>query len=64
MSTRSHSGFKDNSEPAMQLLLSMSSAFCNFHDVKGNFHYSVVPASVLELQAHVHIKIMCSSLVE
>ena len=59
--------FKDNSEPAVQRLLSMSSALRNFHDVKGSFHYtcySVVPASELELQAHVLIKIMCSSLVE
>ena len=36
----------------------------NFHDVKGSFHYSVVPASELELKAHVHIKIMYSNLVE
>ena len=48
----------------MQRLLLMSSAFRNFHDVKGSFHYSVVPASELELKAHVHIKIMCSNLVE
>ena len=41
----------------------MSSALRNFHDVKGSFHYSVVPASEL-LKAHVHIKIMYSNLVE
>ena len=39
-------------------------ALRNFHDVKGSFHYSIVPASELELKAHVHIKIMYSSLVE
>ena len=61
---RSHSGFTDNSEPAMQQLLSMSSALRNFHDMKGSFHYSVVPASEFELKAHVHIKIMYCSLVE
>ena len=61
---RSHSGFTDHSEPAVQLLLSMSSALCNFHDVKGSFHYSVVPVSELELKAHVHIKIMYINLVE
>ena len=54
----------DNSEPAVQRLLSMSSALCNFHDVKGSFYYSVVPDSELELKAHVHIKIMYSNLVE
>ena len=53
----------DNSEPAVQRLLSMSSALRNFHDVKGSFHYSV-PASELELKAHVHIKIMYSNLAE
>ena len=58
---RNHSGFTDNSEPAVQRLLSMSSALRN---VKGSFHYSVVPASELELKAHVHIKIMYSNLVE
>ena len=42
----------------MQRLLSMSSALRNFHDVKGSFHYSDVPASELELKAHVHIKIV------
>ena len=36
----------------------------NFHDVKGSFHYRVVPASELELKAYVHIKIMYSNLVE
>ena len=61
---RSHSGFTDHSEPAVQRLLSMSSALRNFHDVKGSFHYNVVPASELELKAHVHIKIMYSNLVE
>ena len=60
----SHSGFTDNSERAVQRLLSMSSALRNYHDVKGSFHYSVVPASELELKAHVHIKIMYSNLVE
>ena len=64
MKTRSHSGFTDNSEPAVQRLLSMSSALRNFHDVKGNFHYSIVPASEVELKAHVHIKIMYSNLAE
>ena len=54
----------DNSELAMQRLLSMSSALLNFHDVKGSFHYNIVPASELELKAHVHIKIMYSNLVE
>ena len=39
----------------------MSSALRN---VKGSFHYSVVPSSELELKAHVHIKIMYSNLVE
>ena len=48
----------------MQRLLSMSSALRNLHDMKGSFHYSVVPASELELKAHVHIKIMYSNLVE
>ena len=42
----------------------MSSALRDFHDVKSSFHYSVVPASELELKAHVHIKIMYSDLVE
>ena len=42
----------------------MSSALRNFHDVKGSFHDSVVPASEPELKAHVHIKIMYSNLVE
>ena len=51
-----------NSEPAVQRLLSISSALRNFHDMKGSFHYSVVPASELEL--HVHIKIMYNNLVE
>ena len=64
MYTRSHFGFTDNSEPAVQRLLSMSSALPNFHDVKGSFHFRVVPASELELKAHVHIKIMHSNLVE
>ena len=64
METRSHSGFADNSEPAVQRLLSMSNALRNFHDVQGSFHYSVVPASELELKARVHIKIMYSNLVE
>ena len=64
MSTKSHSGFTDNNEPALQRLLSMSSALRNFHDVKGCFHYSVVPASQLELKAHVHIKIMYSNFAE
>ena len=54
----------DNSEPAVQWLLSISSALRNFHDVKGSFHYGVVPASELELKAHVHIKIMYSNLVD
>ena len=54
----------DKSEPAVQRLLLMSSALRNFHDVKGSFHYSVVPASKPELKAHVHIKIMYSNLVE
>ena len=36
----------------------------NFHDVKSSFHYSVAPASELELKAHVNIKIMYSNLVE
>ena len=41
------------------------SALRNFQDVKGSFHYnSVVPASELELKAHIHIKIMYSNLVE
>ena len=40
----------DNSEPVVQRLLSMSSALRNFHDEKGSFHYSVVPASELELK--------------
>ena len=61
---RSHSGFTSNSETAVQRLLSMSSASHNFHDVKGSFRYSVVPASELELKAHVHIKIMYNNLVE
>ena len=61
MYTRSHSGFTDNSEPAVQRLLSMLSALRNFYDVKGSFHYSVVPASELELKAHVHIKILNSN---
>ena len=61
---RGHSGFTDNSEPAVQRLLSMSSALRNFHDVKDSVHYSVVPASELELKAHVRIKIMYSDLVE
>ena len=64
---RSHSGFTDHSEPAVQRLLSMSIALRNFHDVKGSFHYSVVPASELaelELKAHVHIKIIYRNLVE
>ena len=61
---RGHSGFTDNREPAVQRLLSMSSALRNFHDVKGSVHYSVVPASELELKEHVHIKIMYSDLVE
>ena len=54
----------DNSEPAVQRLLSMLSALRNFHDVKCGFHYSVVPASELELKAYVHIKIMYNNLVE
>ena len=54
----------DNSEPAVQLLLSMSSALSNFHGVKCSFHYSIVPASELELKAHVHIKVMYSNLVK
>ena len=54
----------DNSEPAVQQLLSMSSAVRNFHDVKGSFHYSVVPASEPELKAHVHTRIIYSNLVE
>ena len=54
----------DNSEPAVQRLLSVSSALRNFHDMKGSFHYSVVSVSKFELKAHVHIKIMYSSLVE
>ena len=54
----------DNSELAVQRLLSMSSALHIFHDVKGSFHYSVVTASELELKAHVHIKIMYSNFVE
>ena len=37
--TRNHSGFMDNSEPAVQRLLSMSSALRN---MKGSFHYHVV----------------------
>ena len=64
MLTRSHSGFTDNSEPAVQRLFSMSSALRNSHDVKGSFHYSVIPASELELKAHVHIKIMYNNLDE
>ena len=47
-----------------QRLLSMSSALLISHDVMVVFHYSVVPASELELKAHVHIKIMYSNLVE
>ena len=58
---RSHSGFTDHSEPAVQWLLSMSSALRNFHDVKGSFHYSVVPASELELKAHMCISRLCSA---
>ena len=54
----------DNSELAVQRLLSVSSALRNFHDVKGSFHYTVVPASELELKAHVHIKIIYSNLAE
>ena len=42
----------------------MSSALRNFHDVKGSSHNSIVPASELELKAHVNIKIMYSNLVE
>ena len=64
MYTRSHFDFTGNSEPAVQWLLSMSSALHNFHDVKGSFQYSGVPVSELELKAHVHIKIMHSNLVE
>ena len=45
----------------MQRLLSVSSALRN---MTGSFHYRVVPASELELKAHVHIKIMYSNLVE
>ena len=59
-----HSGFTDNSELAVQRLLSMSSALRKFHDVKDSFHYSVVPDSELELKAHVHIQIMYSNWVE
>ena len=60
----SHCGFTDNSELAVQRLLSMSNALRNFHDVKGSFHYNVVPTSELELKAHVYIKIMYSNLVQ
>ena len=52
----------DNSETAVQRLLSVSSALRNFHDVKGSFDDSIVPA--LNLKAHVLIKIMYSNLFE
>ena len=64
MYTRSHFSFTDKCEPAVQRLLSMSSALRNYHDVKGSFHYRVVPASELELKENVHIKSMHSNLVE
>ena len=51
----------DNSELAVHRLLSMSSALRN---MKVSFRYRIVPASELELKAHVHIKIMYSNLVE
>ena len=42
----------------------MSSALRNFHDVKGSFYYSIVPASELGLKAYAYIKIMYSNLVD
>ena len=54
-----------NSEPAVQRLLSRSSALRNFHDVNVVFIIALYQLqNLIELKARAHIKVMYSNLVE